>query len=51
MIEAGLEIGENLAEGLGGLFKLGPGYDAEQEAMKNEMERRRKKAKRNGRSI
>ncbi len=27
VIEAGLEIGENLAEGLGGLFKLGPGYD------------------------
>ena len=51
VIEAGLEIGENLAEGLGGLFKLGPGYDAEQEAMNNEMERRRKKAKRKGRSI
>lgn len=26
VIEAGLEIGENLAEGFGGLFKLGPGY-------------------------
>ena len=51
VIEAGLEIGENLAEGLGGLFKLGPGYDPEQEAMNNEMERRRKKAKRKGRSI
>lgn len=51
VIEAGLEIGENLAEGLGGLFKLGPGYDPEQEAMNNEMERRRKKAKRKGRSV
>ncbi len=51
VIEAGLEIGENLAEGLSGLFKLGPGYDPEQEAMNNEMERRRKKAKRKGRSV
>ena len=51
VIEAGLEIGKNLAEGFGGLFKLGSGYDPEQEAMNNEMERRRKKAKRKGRSV
>lgn len=35
VIEAGLEIGENLAEGLGGLFKLGTGYGYAQ--YKNEL--------------
>ena len=39
-IRRGTRQCENLAEGLGGLFKLGPGYDPEQEAMNNEMERR-----------
>lgn len=43
MLEAGVDIAESLGGALGGLFQVGPAYDAEEEAFINEMKRRQKR--------
>lgn len=51
VIDAGLNVAENLSQAAGRLFQVGPGYDPQEQAFASEMERRRRKAKRKGRSI
>ena len=42
----GYDNDTNLFDGLGGLFSVGPGYDAQEEAFYHEMQRRKKKKRR-----
>lgn len=42
----GYDNDSNLFDGLGGLFSVGPGYDAQEEAFYHEMQRRKKKKRR-----
>ncbi len=38
--------GTSMLDGLGGLFSVGPAYDAQEEAFYREMQRRKKKKRR-----